>query len=297
MSLKDTVVFITGGSRGIGEAIAVRLAREGASIAIAAKTADANAKLPGTIHTAAQAIERAGGQALPLQCDIRDEHQVQAALAATVQRFGHLDIVINNASAIFLEGTENTPAKRYDLMHQINGRGTWLVTKLALPYLKQSKRPRVLTLSPPLDMAQKWFAKNPAYTMAKYNMSMLVLGHAAEFAPLGIAVNGLWPYTVIETAALNMIAQAKNRPNLRTPEIMADAALEVLGRPREFTGNLCIDEVVLREAGVRDFGKYALTEGTRDEDMELDGFLGDAEHDRVRALRTIHRSSAAAAKL
>ncbi|KAJ2372468.1 hypothetical protein GGI05_007626 [Coemansia sp. RSA 2603] len=290
MSMKNTVVFITGGSRGIGEAIAVRLAREGASIAIAAKTADPPATLPGTIHTAAAAIERAGGQALPLQCDIRDEQQVQAALAATVERFGHLDIVINNASAIFLEGTERTPAKRYDLMHTINGRGTWLVTKLALPYLKKSPRPRVLTLSPPLDMAPKWFARNPAYTMAKYNMSMLVVGHAAEFAPLGIAVNGLWPYTVIETAALNMISSAKDRPNLRTPEIMADAALAVLLKPATFTGNLCIDEVVLREEGVTDFGRYALTPGTRDEDMELDGFLGDAEHDRVRTLRTMHRA-------
>ncbi|KAJ2487440.1 hypothetical protein IWW37_005239 [Coemansia sp. RSA 2050] len=296
MSLKDTVVFITGGSRGIGEAIAVRLAKEGASIAIAAKTADPNSKLPGTIYTTAKAIEAAGGKALPVQCDIRDEEQVQRAIDQTVAAFGHLDVVINNASAIFLESTEQTPAKRYDLMHNINGRGTWLVTKLALPHLKKSRNPRVLTLSPPLDMSPKWFEKAPAYTMAKYNMSMLVVGHAGEFAKHGIAVNGLWPYTVIETAALNMISQSKSKPNLRTPEIMADAALELLKKPATFTGNLCIDEVVLREAGVRDMARYALTPGTRDEDMELDGFLGEADHARVAMLRKMHKNDAAAAK-
>ncbi|KAJ2524692.1 hypothetical protein GGI11_000630 [Coemansia sp. RSA 2049] len=288
MSLKDTVVFITGGSRGIGEAIAVRLAKEGASIAIAAKTADPNSKLPGTIYTAAKAIEAAGGKALPVQCDIRDEEQVQKAIAKTVETFGHLDIVINNASAIFMESTENTAPKRYDLMHSINGRGTWLVTKLALPHLKRSKNPRVLTLSPPLDMSQKWFDRYPAYAMAKYNMSMLVLGHSGEFAKHGIAVNGLWPYTAIETAALNMIAAIKNKPNLRTAEIMADAALAILQKPSSFTGNLCIDEIVLREAGVTDMSKYALTQGVRDEDMELDAFLGDAEHTRVALLRKMH---------
>ncbi|KAJ2416188.1 hypothetical protein GGF47_005450, partial [Coemansia sp. RSA 2524] len=267
MSLKDTVVFITGGSRGIGASIAIRLAREGASIAIAAKTSDPNSKLPGTIHTTARAIEQAGGRALAVQCDIRDEAQVSRAIALTVETFGHLDVVINNASAIYLKGTEGTDAKRYDLMHTINGRGTWLVTKLALPHLKKSKNPRVLTLSPPLDMSPKWFKDFPAYTMAKYNMSMLVVGHAAEFAKWGIAVNGLWPYTVIETAALNMIESEKGRPNLRTPDIMADAALEMIRKPASFTGNLCIDEVVLREAGVRDFAKYALTKGIKDEDM------------------------------
>ncbi|KAI9506390.1 hypothetical protein GGI25_005145 [Coemansia spiralis] len=288
MSLKDTVVFITGGSRGIGEAIATRLAKEGASIAIAAKTADPNSRLPGTIHTAARAIEEAGGKALAVQCDIRDEAQVQRALDKTVETFGHLDIVINNASAIFVEGTEATPAKRYDLMHSINGRGTWLVTKLALPYLKKSRNPRVLTLSPPLDMSQKWFDRYPAYAIAKYNMSMLVLGHSGEFAKYNIPVNGLWPYTVIETAALNMIQGVKNKPNLRTREIMADAALAVLLKPRSFTGNLCVDEIVLREEGVTDLSKYALTPGTRDEDMELDGFLGESEHARVKLLRKMH---------
>ncbi|KAJ1935839.1 hypothetical protein FBU59_005255, partial [Linderina macrospora] len=252
MSLKDTVIFITGGSRGIGEAIAIRLAKEGASIAIAAKTADPNPKLPGTIYSAAKAIEAAGGKALPVQCDIRDENQVKAAIDKTVETFGHLDVVINNASAIFLKSTLETDPKRYDLMHDINGRGTWLVTKTAIPHLMKSKNPRVLTLSPPLDIKQKWFGTNPAYTMAKYNMSMLVLGHSAEFAKYGIAVNGLWPYTVIETAALNMISNAKSRPNLRTPEIMADAALEILKKPASFTGNICIDEIVLREAGVKD---------------------------------------------
>ncbi|KAJ2321521.1 hypothetical protein H4S01_006231 [Coemansia sp. RSA 2610] len=288
MSFKDTVVFITGGSRGIGEAIAVRLAQEGASVAIAAKTVEANSKLPGTIHSAAAAIERAGGKALPIQCDIRDEVQVQRAIEKTVATFGQLDVVINNASAIYINSTAKTDAKRYDLMHTINGRGTWLVTKLALPYLQQSKRPRVLTLSPPLDMNPKWFEHHTAYTMAKYNMSMLVVGQAAEFASMGIAVNGLWPYTVIQTAALQMIESEYGKPNLRTPAVMADAALEVLLRPASFTGNLCIDEVVLREAGVRDFAKYALTPGTRDEDMELDGFLGEAEHARVAMLRKQH---------
>ncbi|KAJ2441597.1 hypothetical protein IWW46_003436 [Coemansia sp. RSA 2440] len=290
MSLKDTVVFITGGSRGIGASIAIRLAREGASIAIAAKTSDPNSKLPGTIHTTARAIEQAGGRALAVQCDIRDEAQVSRAIALTVETFGHLDVVINNASAIYLKGTEGTDAKRYDLMHTINGRGTWLVTKLALPHLKKSKNPRVLTLSPPLDMSPKWFKDFPAYTMAKYNMSMLVVGHAAEFAKWGIAVNGLWPYTVIETAALNMIESEKGRPNLRTPDIMADAALEMIRKPASFTGNLCIDEVVLREAGVRDFAKYALTKGIKDEDMELDGFLGEADHARVHMLRAQHKA-------
>ncbi|KAJ2801214.1 hypothetical protein H4R20_003766 [Coemansia guatemalensis] len=290
MSLKNTVVFITGGSRGIGEAIAVRLAKEGASIAIAAKTADPNNKLPGTIYTAAAAIEKAGGKALPLQCDIRDEQQVEKAIEKTVATFGHLDIVINNASAIFVQDTEHTPPKRYDLMHNINGRGTWLVTKLALPYLKKSKNPRVLTLSPPLDMNPQWFSMFPAYTMAKYNMSMLVVGHAGEFAKYGIAVNGLWPYTVIETAALNMIEQERGKPNLRTPEVMADAAYEILKKPALFTGNLCIDEVVLREAGVQDFGKYALTPGTKDSDMELDAFLSEEVHARVKMLRKQHRS-------
>ncbi|KAJ2107405.1 hypothetical protein GGF48_006014 [Coemansia sp. RSA 921] len=290
MSLKDTVVFITGGSRGIGASIAIRLAREGASIAIAAKTSDPNSKLPGTIHTTARAIEQAGGRALAVQCDIRDEAQVSRAIALTVETFGHLDVVINNASAIYLKGTDGTDAKRYDLMHTINGRGTWLVTKLALPHLKKSKNPRVLTLSPPLDMSPKWFKDFPAYTMAKYNMSMLVVGHAAEFAKWGIAVNGLWPYTVIETAALNMIESEKGRPNLRTPEIMADAALEMIRKPASFTGNLCIDEVVLREAGVRDFAKYALTKGIKDEDMELDGFLSEVDHARVHMLRAQHKA-------
>ncbi|KAJ2784857.1 hypothetical protein H4R18_000891 [Coemansia javaensis] len=290
MSFKDTVVFITGGSRGIGEAIAVRLGREGACVAIAAKTAEANSKLPGTIHTAARAIEEAGGQALALQCDIRDEAQVQRALEATVQRFGRLDVVINNASAIYLESTENTPVKRYDLMHGINGRGTWLVTKLALPYLRQSKRPRVLTLSPPLDMNPKWFDMFPAYAMAKYNMSIMVMGHAAEFAKYGIAVNALWPYTVISTAALKMIDGHEGRPNQRAPTVMADAALEVLRRPASFTGNFCIDEVVLRESGVTDMSKYALTPGTADEDMELDFFLSEDNHARVRMLRRQHQA-------
>ncbi|KAJ1730027.1 hypothetical protein LPJ61_003235 [Coemansia biformis] len=285
MSLKGTVVFITGGSRGIGKEIAVRLGREGASVAIAAKTADPNNKLPGTIYSAAAEVESAGGNALPLQCDIRDEEQVKRAIEKTVETFGHLDVVVNNASAIFLESTETTSVKRYDLMHGINGRGTWLVTKTALPYLKQSKNPRVLTLGPPLDMNPKWFDMFPAYTMAKYNMSILVMGHAAEFAQYGIAVNGLWPYTVIETAALKMIDGHEGKPNIRKPTIMADAALEILKKPASFTGNLCIDEAVLREAGVDDMSKYAVTPGMRDEDLEIDIFVGENEHARIKLLR------------
>ncbi|KAJ2159150.1 hypothetical protein GGF46_003238 [Coemansia sp. RSA 552] len=286
MSLSNMVVFITGGSRGIGEAIALRLAREGASVAIAAKTADPNPKLPGTIFSVAEKIRKAGGKALPLQCDIRDEAQVQRAIEKTVETFGGLDIVVNNASAIYLQGTEMTPVKRYDLMHGINGRGTWLVTKLAQPYLKKSKHGgRVLTLSPPLDMSAKWFDKFPAYTVAKYNMSMFVVGHAGEFAQDGIAVNALWPYTTIKTAALNMIEGEGAKTNLRTPEIMADAALEILRKPVSFTGNLCIDEIVMREAGMTDLSRYALKAGTRDEDMAMDFFLGEKDISRVEMLR------------
>ncbi|KAJ2726080.1 hypothetical protein GGI07_000863 [Coemansia sp. Benny D115] len=288
MSFKDTVVFITGGSRGIGEAIGVRLAREGASVVIAAKTVEPNTKLPGTIHSAARAIEAAGGKALAVQCDIRSEEQVQAAIDQAVAKFGGIDILINNASAIILHGTEKLTAKQYDLMQSIDGRGTWLVTKLALPYLKRSKRPRILTLSPPLDTSPKWLGYSPAYTLAKYSMSMLVIGHAAEFARYGIAVNGLWPYTMISTAALNMIEAANGETKLRTPQIMADAAYEVLIKPETYTGNLCIDEVVLREAGVKDFSQYALVAGTKDEDMALDGFLRDDDHERVAALRRMH---------
>ncbi|KAJ1942115.1 Hydroxysteroid dehydrogenase-like protein 2, partial [Linderina macrospora] len=254
MSLAGKVLFITGASRGIGKAIAIRAAQDGASVAIAAKTADPNPKLPGTIFSAAKEIEAAGGKALPIQCDIRDEKQVQAALEKTVAKFGKIDIVINNASAISLTPTEKTDVKRYDLMHSINGRGTWLVSKLALPYLKKSDNAHILNLCPPLSMEEKWFAPFPAYTIAKYNMSLCVLGMAGEFRQYGIAVNGLWPLTMVETAALKIAADGMEERKSRKVEIMSDAAHIILTKnAREFSGNFCLDELLLRKHGVTDF--------------------------------------------
>lgn len=267
MTLKDRTLFITGGSRGIGLAIAKRCAADGANIVIAAKTVEANPKLPGTIHTAAAEIEAAGGQCLPLQVDIRDERQVVDAVAAAVERFGSIDIVVNNASAINLTPTEATPIRRFDLMMGVNMRGTFLVTQACLPHLKQSaaagRNPHVLTLSPPLNMDAKWFAPHVAYTMAKYGMSMCVLGHSAEFRPFGIAVNALWPRTVIDTAALQMIPGVKPE-HCRTPEIMADAAHAVLtADAAATTGNFFIDDEVLRAAGVTDLDKYSVVPGSK----------------------------------
>lgn len=267
MTLKDRTLFITGGSRGIGLAIAKRCAADGANIVIAAKTADPHPKLPGTIHTAAAEIEAAGGQCLPLQVDIRDERQVVDAVAAAVERFGSIDIVVNNASAINLTPTEATPIRRFDLMMGVNMRGTFLVTQACLPHLKQSaaagRNPHVLTLSPPLNMDAKWFAPHVAYTMAKYGMSMCVLGHSAEFRPFGIAVNALWPRTVIDTAALQMIPGVKPE-HCRTPEIMADAAHAVLtADAAATTGNFFIDDEVLRAAGVTDLDKYSVVPGSK----------------------------------
>ena len=259
MSLKGKTVFISGGSRGIGLAIALRAARDGANVTIAAKTADPHPKLPGTIYTAAKEIVEAGGKALPVVCDIRDEMQVAEAVEKTVAEFGGIDVCVNNASAIQLTGTLATDMKRYDLMHQINTRGTFLVSKMCIPHLKLAKNPHILNLAPPLDMEAKWFKNHVAYTMAKFGMSMCTLGMSAEFAKDGIAVNSLWPLTAIDTAAVrNLLGGATVAAMSRTPEIMADAFHEIVIKPsRETTGNFFIDELVLRDAGVTDFAKYA----------------------------------------
>jgi len=259
MSLQKKTLFISGGSRGIGLAIALRAARDGANVTIAAKTAEPHPKLPGTIYTAAQAIEEAGGRALPVVCDIREEEQVAAAVAATAEKFGGIDICINNASAIQLTGTLDTDMKRFDLMHQINARGTFLVSKTCIPHLKAAANPHILNLAPPLDMKAKWFKGHVAYTMAKFGMSMCTLGMSAEFAADGIAVNSLWPLTAIDTAAVrNLLGGAGVAAMSRSPEIMADAAHAILTRPaRATTGNFFIDEEVLREEGVTDFSRYA----------------------------------------
>ncbi len=268
MNLAGKTIFVSGGSRGIGLAIVKRAAADGANVAIAAKTVEPNPKLPGTIYSAAEEVEAAGGNALALACDIRDEQQVVAAAAKTAETFGGIDILINNASAISLTPTEATPIKRFDLMMGVNARGTFLCTQACLPYLKQSaerkRNPHVLTLSPPLNMAARWFAPHVAYTMAKYGMSMCVLGHAAEFRQYGIAVNALWPRTVIQTAALQMIPGIKPE-HCRTPEIMADAAYQILiSESATTSGNFFIDDEVLKRAGVTDLSKYSVVEGSRE---------------------------------
>jgi citronellol/citronellal dehydrogenase len=264
MSLKGKTLFVTGASRGIGHAIALRAAQDGANIAVAAKTAEPHPKLPGTIYTAAEDFEKAGGQALPLVVDVRDEASVMAAVEQTVQRFGGIDICVNNASAIQLTGTLQTDMKRYDLMHQINTRGTYLTSKACIPHLKKAANPHVLNLSPPLSMSARWFAPHVAYTMAKYGMSMCTLGHAAEFAPLGIAVDSLWPRTAIATAALQVIPGV-DTGRCRTPEIMADAACLVLaGDARAATGRFLVDDEVLAAHGIVDLERYSVTPGTTD---------------------------------
>jgi citronellol/citronellal dehydrogenase len=259
-TLRDKVLFITGASRGIGLAIALRAARDGARIVIAAKTAEPHPKLPGTIYSAAEDIERAGGQALPLTVDIRHEEQISEAVARTVAQWGGIDICINNASAISLTDTESTPMKRFDLMHQVNTRGTFATTQACLPALKKAKNPHVLNLSPPLNMKAHWFVGHVAYTMAKYGMSMCVLGMAEEFKPLGIAVNALWPRTAIATAAMDMIGGGPDiRRQCRTVDIMADAAHAILLRDaRTCTGNFFIDDEVLASEGVTDLARYAI---------------------------------------
>ena len=259
MSLKDKVIFISGGSRGIGLAIAKKAALDGAKIIIAAKTAEPHPKLPGTIYTAAEEIVSAGGDALPLICDIRSEDNVRDTINKGVDHFGGIDICINNASAIQLTNVTDTEMKRYDLMHQINGRGTYMVSKFCLPHLKKADNPHILNLAPPLDMSAKWFANTVAYTMAKYTMSMCVLGMAEEFKPDGIAVNALWPRTAIATAAVqNHLGGDEIMKLSRNVHIMADSAYSILTKDsKSFTGNFCIDDLVLYEDGVKDFSKYA----------------------------------------
>lgn len=265
MSLKGKTLFVTGASRGIGLAIALRAARDGANIAIAAKTAEAHPKLPGTIYTAAKEIEEAGGKALPLIVDVRDEANVYEAVEKTVQAFGGIDICVNNASAISLTGTLATDMKRYDLMNQINARGTFLTSKACIPHLKAAANPHVLTLSPPLDMSPRWFQGHVAYTMAKFGMSMCVLGMAEEFRADGIAFNALWPRTGIATAAIRFaLAGDEGIKQCRTVEIMADAAHAIFEKPsREFTGNFLIDDSFLYAEGTRDFDKYRVDPTTR----------------------------------
>jgi len=273
--LSGKKIFITGGSRGIGLAIALRAARDGASIAIAAKTSEPNPKLPGTIHSAAEEIRAAGGTALAIQCDLRDENQITAAIAQTAAEFGGIDILINNASAINLTPTEATPAKRFDLMFDVNVRGTFLTSQAAMPHLRASaeagRNPHILTLSPPLSMKAKWFQHHVAYTMAKYGMSMCVLGMSEEFRKTGIAVNALWPRTAIDTAALQMIPGIDTAA-CRTPEILADAAYVILNRlSKETTGNFFVDDEVLASVGVTDLEGYSVVPGTKD--FLLDFFL------------------------
>lgn len=257
--LKDKTLFITGASRGIGLAIALRAARDGANIVIAAKTADAHAKLPGTIYTAAAQVEDAGGKALPLVCDIRDDQAVLAAVARAAEHFGGIDIVVNNASAIALLGTDKISMSRFDLMHQVNARGTFLVSKSCLPWLMKSENPHILVLAPPLNMQEKWFAPHVAYSMAKFGMSMCVLGMAGEFREHGIAVNALWPRTTIATSAVMMLGGDKLMMHSRKPEIMADATHAILCKAsREFTGQFCIDDAVIEGEGVTDLSQYSV---------------------------------------
>jgi citronellol/citronellal dehydrogenase len=275
MSLQGKRIFITGGSRGIGLAIALRAARDGASVAIAAKTAEPNPKLPGTIYSAAEEIKAAGGTAFPIQCDLRDETQIAAAVAQAAAEFGGIDILINNASAINLTRTEETPAKRFDLMFDVNVRGTFLTSQAAIPFLRDSaeagRNPHILNLSPPLSMKPKWFKNHVAYTMAKYGMSMCVLGMSEEFKRDGIAVNALWPRTAIDTAALQMIPGVDTAA-CRTPEILSDSAYIILNRnSKECTGNFFVDDEVLASEGITDLEKYSVVPGTKD--FLLDFFL------------------------
>jgi Dehydrogenases with different specificities (related to short-chain alcohol dehydrogenases) len=258
MTLKGKTLLITGASRGIGLAIALRAARDGANVAIAAKSAVPNPKLPGTIHSAAAAVEAAGGRALALKCDIREEEQVRAAVAATVEAFGGIDILVNNASAIWLRGALDTPMKRFDLMQQVNARGSFLCAQACLPHLLRSANPHILTLAPPPSLDPKWWAPHTGYTLAKMGMSFVTLGLAGEFGPQGVAVNALWPRTLIATEALNMIPGVE-AGNGRRPEIMADAAHAVLTRTASgFHGQFLIDDEVLAAAGVTDLSGYAL---------------------------------------
>jgi citronellol/citronellal dehydrogenase len=263
MSLKGKTLFITGASRGIGLAIALRAARDGANIVVAAKTAEPHPKLPGTIYSAAEEIEAAGGKALPILLDVRDDHAVKAALDQTAVQFGGVDIVVNNASAIQLTNSQETDMKRFDLMHQINARGTFVTSKFAVPHLiesaKAGRNPHILALSPPLDMSAKWFAPHTAYTMAKYGMSLVVLGLSGELKSRGIAVNALWPRTTIATSAIrNILGGDELMTMSRSPEIMADAAHAIFTKPSSFTGQFLIDDTFLHAEGVTDFDRYRM---------------------------------------
>jgi citronellol/citronellal dehydrogenase len=262
-TLGGKTLFITGASRGIGKAIALRAAADGANVVIAAKTVEENPKLPGTIHTAAEEIEKAGGHALACVVDVRFEEQIRAAVDQTVAKFGGIDVLVNNASAISLTGTLETPVKRHDLMHQVNVRGTFACSQACLPYLMKAENPHVLNLSPPLKLREDWFAPHLAYSMAKFGMSLCVLGMAGEFRAAGVAVNALWPRTLIATAAVqNLLGGDATMRGSRTPQIVADAAHVILTRPsRECTGQFFIDEEVLRSAGVTDFAKYQTVPG------------------------------------
>jgi citronellol/citronellal dehydrogenase len=256
MSLKGKTLFITGGSRGIGLAIALKAASEGANVAVAAKTVEPHPKLEGTIHTAAAAIAKAGGRALPLAVDVRDETAVQAALDEAAMKFGGIDIVVNNASAIQLTSVAATEMRRYDLMQQINARGTFMVSKFAIPYLVRSASPHILMMSPPLDMAEKWFAPHTAYSMAKFGMSLVVLGLAGELRGK-VGVNALWPRTTIATAAIkNLLGGDAIMRMSRKPEILAEAAYRIFQKPKSFTGNFLIDDTFLASEGVSDFDQY-----------------------------------------
>src|SRR5687768_3449495 len=265
MSFQNKTAIITGATRGIGKAIALRLAKEGANIVIAAKSVEENPKLGGTIFSAAAEIEAAGGKALAVQCDIRFEEQVQNVIDKTVAAFGGIDILVNNASAISLTTTEQTETKRFDLMHSINVRGTFLVTKACIPYLKKSANAHILTLSPPLNLDPKWFQKHVAYTLTKYNMSMMTIGWAAEFKKDKIAANSLWPKTTIDTAAVRNLLGGTMLANMsRTVDILADAAYYILRQPSsECTGNLFIDEQVLAKEGITDLEKYSVVPGAK----------------------------------
>ncbi len=261
-SLKHRTVFITGGSRGIGKAIALRVAREGARVVVAAKTDTPHPKLPGTIHDAVKEIEDAGGQALAIRLDVRDDDAVDAAMAQAAEHFGGIDVLVNNASAITLRNTQDLPMRRYDLMFQVNVRGTYTCSRAALPYLRKGTNPHILNLSPPLNMNPAWFRHHTAYTMSKYGMSMCVLGMAEEFREFGIGVNALWPRTVIATAAINMLDGKVKPENCRTEDVMADAALAILSREaKTTTGRFFIDENVLVQEGVKDFDRYAVKPG------------------------------------
>lgn len=275
-TLAGKTLIMSGGSRGIGEAIAVRAARDGANVALIAKTTEPHPKLPGTIHTAAKAIEEAGGKALPIVGDIRDDEAVEAAVARTVEQFGGLDIVVNNASAIDLTPSEHIPMKRYDLMQDINARGSFLLSRTAIPHLRQADNPHILTLSPPIRLEEKWFqAGHLAYSIAKYSMSLVTVGLAAELRGDGIAANSLWPRTTIDTAAIRNVVGSELASRSRTPDIMADAAYAILTKPsREATGRFLIDDEVLAAEGVTDLSQYRI--GEKEEDLQLDFWVDPA---------------------